>query len=184
MPTQQRNKTKKENDLKNCSKSCKKINAFFTQTKDNSANKASINEVPLISIIGEAVNEEPLNDEPLNDEPIINPSASDFDIIEIKNNNYISDAIKYKLLQGGFNIAKNYTFPKDPKKRNRSFKYDWLYSYLWLRYSKIEDGGYCIYCSLFHDKKENTEQVFVNLPFRNWPNSASSFKTHRESTKH
>jgi hypothetical protein len=195
MPRSSRLKAKKEKDLKNSSESCKRIDNYFNPpiTSDLVIEKQIIEEnilhVSTVAIQIDNNNNIIEEEEEANEKEYclqldkINSNNANIDVAEL-NNKDINAATKYKLLRYTNAVQKNYDFPKDPSKRNLSFQLKWLDTFSWLRYSEIQDGGYCIYCLLFHDRKGRLEHVFANSPFRNWPNALSVLNNHCISVKH
>ena len=53
-----------------------------------------------------------------------------------------------ELVRNVFKPDKDFSFPKT---NGRSFRYNWLESYLWLCYSPSMDGAFCLSCVLFGD---------------------------------
>ena len=68
----------------------------------------------------------------------------------------------------------------------RSFKYEWLLLFSWLRYSLREDTSYCLSCALFgHDflTRASCVKNLFSQPFRAWPSAVSYFRGHCEGRK-
>ena len=74
----------------------------------------------------------------------------------------------YKLIKHHLVPSETFPFPKEYSAGcNRCFQAKWLKKYSWLVYSKVLDGGFCIFCSLFI-KDRSKFGVLVNTPFKNW----------------
>ena len=74
----------------------------------------------------------------------------------------------YKLIKHHFVPSETFPFPKEYSAGcNRCFQAKWLKKYSWLVYSKVLDGGFCIFCSLFI-KDRSKYGVLVNTPFKKW----------------
>ena len=74
----------------------------------------------------------------------------------------------YKLIKHHFFPSETFPFPKEYSAGcNRCFQAKWLKKYSWLVYSKVLDGGFCIFCSLFI-KDRSKYGVLVNTPFKKW----------------
>ena len=68
----------------------------------------------------------------------------------------------YKLIKHHFVPSETFPFPKEYSAGcNRCFQEKWLKKYSWLVYSKVLDGGFCIFCSLFI-KDRSKYGVLVN----------------------
>ena len=64
-----------------------------------------------------------------------------------KSSQNVTDHEKYQLIVHHFSPDSSYNFPKADN--GRSYRYNWLTRYPWLRYSKHDNGGYCLSCVLF-----------------------------------
>jgi len=72
-----------------------------------------------------------------------------------------------------------FKFPKSSGKR--AFRPIWLENHSWLHYSVVEDGGFCLPCSLFSQKAPQRSQkvtTLVSKPAKASNDSASNFKKH------
>jgi hypothetical protein len=83
-----------------------------------------------------------------------------------------------ELVTNVFKPDKKFSFPKA---NGRSFRYNWLESYLWLCYSPSMDGAFCLSCVLFEDifsgKAKKITRLFSE-PLCHWNDAALSFKKH------
>ncbi len=57
-----------------------------------------------------------------------------------------------------------YKFPKSST-TGRSFQYQWLVRFPWLKYSEQEDGGYCLPCVMFYASKNFRAQAGVLVSY-------------------
>ena len=82
--------------------------------------------------------------------------------------NALSNGEKYKLLTDHFQPSSNFPFPKVFSHGcNWQFQHKWLSKYPWLVYSKVLNGGFCKFCSLFATERAQLG-VLVNRPFTAW----------------
>ena len=76
--------------------------------------------------------------------------AMEFDfwvLISERNNGWsIEDADKYNLIINHLALNPTDVFPS---RNSRRFQFSWLTRFNWLRYSKYDNGGYCLTCVLF-----------------------------------
>ena len=74
----------------------------------------------------------------------------------------------YKLIKHHFVPSETFPFPEEYSAGcNRCFQAKWLKIYSWLVYSKVLDGGFHIFYSLFI-KDRSKYGVLVNTPFKKW----------------
>ena len=74
----------------------------------------------------------------------------------------------YKLIKHHFVPSETFPFPKEYSAGcNRCFQAKWLKIYSWWLYSKVLDGGFHIFYSLFI-KDRSKYGVLVNTPFKKW----------------
>lgn len=86
----------------------------------------------------------------------------------------------------------SFEFPRSGS-RNLRFKHSWFTNPTkrpWLKYSAMQDGAYCLFCSLFAAQLEvgkgshvPTGQ-FVTAEFRKWKNAIEYFNEHVGKTYH
>ncbi|XP_065678112.1 uncharacterized protein LOC136093121 [Hydra vulgaris] len=64
----------------------------------------------------------------------------------------------------------SFVFPIFGEKKKRSFLHKWLLEYSWLAYSQIEDGAYCLPCTLLGSRIPNNTSIinFIRKPFKIW----------------
>ena len=67
-------------------------------------------------------------------------------ISERNNGRSIEDADKYNLIINHLALNPTDVFPS---RNSRRFQFSWLTRFNWLRYSKYDNGGYCLTCVLF-----------------------------------
>ena len=58
----------------------------------------------------------------------------------------------------------------------RQFQPSWVKQFLWLHYSKFEDGGFCRACAIFAPSSEDRQ--FVTQPFKMWINGLEKIREH------
>ena len=87
-------------------------------------------------------------------------------------NNHFSPDVKYK-------------FPRSSTS-GRSFQHHWLVRYPWLKYSKQDDGGYCLPCVMFYTSKNFHAQagVLVSYALTNFKHAIDSLKKHERKDYH
>jgi hypothetical protein len=74
----------------------------------------------------------------------------DIGIFRFPNARHLSNEQKYDLILKCWHPEPSYNFPRTAEGRNtRSFRYEWLRAYPWLRYSPMYDGMFCLPCVLF-----------------------------------
>ena len=87
--------------------------------------------------------------------------------------NFVRESVaeheKYQFINHHFSPDVKYKFPKSST-TGRSFQYQWLVRYTWLKYSEQEDGGYCLPCVMFYASKNFCAQagVLVSFAFTNF----------------
>lgn len=97
----------------------------------------------------------------------------------------MTDNDKFHLIQEHFIPDSKYKFPQASNKR--SFQYRWLQRYNWLRYSKQDDGGYCLPCSLFFKPSPNFHGdpgVLVTKPLINFQKALEILNKHESREFH
>ena len=102
----------------------------------------------------------------------------------MSNRNSIADHQKYHFIKHHFSPDLLYKFPKNSV--GRSFQHQWMRRYPWLRYSKQEDGGYCLPCVLFYRRKNLRAQagVLVSNVLTNFKNTIDIMKKHEQNDYH
>ena len=69
-----------------------------------------------------------------------------------------------------------------PKNKIKSFQLHWLIQFNWLVYSKILDGGFCLYCVLFgsqtSERNSTKLKKLFTEPFTNWSHALEQFRLH------
>ena len=95
----------------------------------------------------------------------------------------VTDHEKYQLAVHHFNPDSSYKFPKAV---NGRFQHRWLTKYPWLRYSKRDDGGYCLSYVLFARSSDfrATPGVLVTTPFTNFQETLEILGRHAEKIFH
>ena len=97
----------------------------------------------------------------------------------------LSNIEKHDLIKNVSIVERTFIFPATLNlKKKRCFQHDWLQQFPWLRYSKSENGGYCLPCVLFAKIAPGKLQVvtlLVKKPVNASPVSKNSFKRHEES---
>ena len=88
----------------------------------------------------------------------------------------ISSATKYSLLTGHFKPEADYKFPKGNK--GRTFQYQWLSRFDWLRYSKQANGGFCPPCCLFAKSgyQDSSPGILVSRPLTKFCTALESLR--------
>ena len=96
----------------------------------------------------------------------------------------ISDEGKYNLLVNHFKPGADYTFPRCPN--GRAFQHKWLQNYPWLVYSKQENGGFCLPCSLFAASAYHGSDpgVLVNRPMTKFKKALELIRNHADMGHH
>ena len=101
-----------------------------------------------------------------------------------------NDSDLKKLISNVWKPHEEYDFPTTvfPGEKNpRSFLNVWFKGYDWLAYSKLENGTYCLSCSLFGSSIPNSRAgslKLVSRPFSNWKNAKRDFNNHQDSGLH
>ena len=97
----------------------------------------------------------------------------------------LNDSEKYDLLTNVWQPKSDFSFTTNPRVK-RKFNYSWLLSYSWLVYSKLNDGAFCIYCTLFSSNAQvlGKMQQLCTTPFRDWKNAIKVFREHGEKQPH
>nr|XP_047122955.1 zinc finger MYM-type protein 1-like [Hydra vulgaris] len=77
----------------------------------------------------------------------------------------------------------SFIFPISGEKKKRSFLPKWLLKYSWLAYSQIEDGAYCLPCTLLRSRIPNNTSItnFVRKPFKIWGNAIRAYMDHNNN---
>ena len=111
----------------------------------------------------------------------------DIGIFRFPNARHLSNEQKYDLILKCWKPEPSYNFPKTVEGRNtRSFRYEWLRTYPWLRYSPMYDGAFCLPCVLFGNDTafERLDKLFKS-PLKLWTSAASKFSAYeKRSSKH
>lgn len=96
-----------------------------------------------------------------------------------------TDLEKCQMIQNAFSPNQIYKFPKDPT-TGRSFQFQWLSKYPWLRYSKRKNGGYCLPCVLFSRNRSfrSDPGVLVTSPLIKFKNALEILRKHTEKDYH
>ena len=118
--------------------------------------------------------------------PRLEPSLSmAMDIAEFRKRENVADHEKYQFINHHFSPDMKYKFPKSST-TGRSFQYQWLVRYTWLKYSEQEDGGYCLPCVMFYASKNFRAQagVLVSYAFTNFKHAIETFKKHEQKDYH
>ena len=107
------------------------------------------------------------------------------DIAEFRKRESVADHEKYQFINHHFSPDVKYKFPKSST-TGRSFQYQWLVRYTWLKYSEQEDGGYCLPCVMFYASKNFHTQagVLVSYVFTNFKHAIETFKKHEQKDYH
>ena len=80
----------------------------------------------------------------------------------------LTDEHKLFLVKHHYKPSSLFQFPQSfMNKANQSFQRAWLAKYLWLVYSPVCDGGFCLPCAIFA-KDRSSKGVLVNTPMRKW----------------
>ena len=126
-----------------------------------------------------------------NVEPINKPSStfaganskgtSKYDIATyfVKSKEELKDVEIHDLIKNVFVPDAKFIFPKSSGKR--AFRHAWLDHHSWLYYSAIEDGGFCLPCSLFSRKAPQKLQkvsTLVSKAAKASNDATSNFKKH------
>ena len=75
--------------------------------------------------------------------------------------------------------GKLFVFPKkNGEKGDRPFQHSWLEIFLWLCYSLIKDGTYCMHCVLFDGGSSGRKIELIHTPFKTWSNAQHCFRRH------
>ena len=118
--------------------------------------------------------------------PRLEPSLSmATDIAEFCKRESVADHEKYQFINHHFSPDVKYKFPKSST-TGRSFQYQWLVRYPWLKYSEQEDGGYCLPCVMFYASKNFRAQagVLVSYAFTNFKHAIEILKKHEQKDYH
>lgn len=107
------------------------------------------------------------------------------DIAEFSKRDSVADHEKYQFINYHFSPDVLYKFPKTSA-TGRSFQHQWLVRYPWLRYSKQEDGGYCLPCVTFYMSKNFRAQagVLVSNALTNFKHAIEILKKHEQKDYH
>ena len=97
----------------------------------------------------------------------------------------LSPATKYDLLQNHFSPGADYRFPKSTN-GGRTFQYQWLVRYPWLRYSQQANGGFCLPCCLFANSayQGSSPGILVSRPLTRFATALASFRNHAQKDYH
>nr|XP_047137463.1 52 kDa repressor of the inhibitor of the protein kinase-like [Hydra vulgaris] len=95
--------------------------------------------------------------------------TNDHELLSLINNVWVPD--------------KCFKFPLTGKSRKRRFLLKWLDDFSWLCYSKIEDGAYCLPCTLFGTNLPNKYALckLFKEPFNTWRNAVKVFNDHEKT---
>ena len=121
------------------------------------------------------------NDQPPRKQPRI---AEEADIGSFTSGD-ISDHDRYQLIKYHFVPGPTYRFPKSAG--GRSFQYQWLARYSWLKYSESDNGGYCLPCVLFSRSSSINHSdpgVLVSSPLVNFKKALEMLNKHLEKAYH
>ena len=73
-----------------------------------------------------------------------------------RNIDKLSDSEKFEILTQKPRPSENFVFPKtENRKALRSFKRNWFFKFLWIGYSLLLDGVFCIPCMFFATFRES-----------------------------
>ena len=106
------------------------------------------------------------------------------DIAEIsKQRRSLNEREKYSFDCHHFTPELDYKFPKD---KSRSFQHQYLRKYKWLRYSRQDNGGYCLPCVLFPTSTDarKGKGTFVDTAFTNFKKAYEMCDNHAERHYH
>lgn len=99
----------------------------------------------------------------------------------------MGDQERKLILESPWFPAPNFKFPATGK-RNLRFQYQWFTRWKWLLYSKMVDGAFCRYCSLFSStgggRGSQTLGVLVKKPFCRWKDAVEEFNGHENTSYH
>ncbi|XP_047130019.2 52 kDa repressor of the inhibitor of the protein kinase-like [Hydra vulgaris] len=95
--------------------------------------------------------------------------TNDHELLSLINNVWVPD--------------KCFQFPLTGKSRKRRFLLKWLDDFSWLCYSKIEDGAYCLPCTLFGTNLPNKYALckLFKEPYNTWRNAVKVFNDHEKT---
>ena len=97
--------------------------------------------------------------------------------------NSLTSSQKYNLLTNHRKPHEHHQFPTTYIGGcNRSFRHVWLKKHLWMVYSEVLDGVFCIYCVLF--SLETPRGKFVSQPFQLWNKKGEKAKEHERCAYH
>nr|XP_047135465.1 uncharacterized protein LOC101239472 [Hydra vulgaris] len=90
------------------------------------------------------------------------------------------DSMLLDLVNKIFIPNSSFVFPISGEKKKRSFLHKWLLEYSWLAYSQIEDGAYCLPCTLLGSRIPNNTLIinFIQKPFKIWGNAIRAYMDH------
>ena len=110
--------------------------------------------------------------------------SSDTDISEYSMRCNATDDEKYHLITNHFNPEPHFKFPKNVG--GRSFQHSWMMKYPWLKYSKQNDGGYCLPCILFSRSASHNADpgVLVTNPLTNFRKALETLEKHNAKDYH
>ena len=92
-------------------------------------------------------------------------------------------AQKYELMKNHRKPGTNHVFPTQYLGGcNRSFRQVWLTEHLWMVYSELVDGAFCIACAIF--SAHPLGDKFVIQPFRVWNKKSEKVKEHERCLYH
>ena len=109
----------------------------------------------------------------------------DIGLISFPNARQLSNEQKYDFILRCWQPEPSYNFPTVLEgKNNRSFRYKWLRTYPWLRYSPMYDGEFCLPCVLFGNETtfERLDKLFKS-PLKLWTSAASKLSAHEKRSK-
>ena len=88
----------------------------------------------------------------------------------------MAEAQLYFLIKNVYKPHKKFDFPE----KEQDFRFAWFQEFLWLCYSRWEDGSYCLHCVLFGHKSTSYSRMvnFYSQPFKMWSVAVKSFKEH------
>ena len=101
-----------------------------------------------------------------------------------RNTSSLNTETRFNLLTHHFKPFSDYLFAKGTN--GRSFQHRWLQMFLWLVYSKQENGGYCLPCVLFATARYHrwNRAVLVSCPLASTTKSLELLHKHANKEHH
>ena len=95
-----------------------------------------------------------------------------------------TDHEKYQFIVNHFSPDQPYQFPRTPS--GRTFQHQWLVKYPWLKYSKQENGGFCLLCVIFSRNRTSRADpgVLVSSPLINFKRALETLEKHTGKVYH